>query len=98
IYNAPRRNPVVRFLLGLWPFYLTLKMFETSSTTIEQLRKILFPEVATVRINDAFPQNEFATDLLESSVKKLEMLNSLGRQSFGNHERDLKELFGWGGS
>lgn len=95
IYNEPRHNPVVRFVLGLWPFYLTLKMFETSSATIEQLRKILFPEVATVRINEAFPQNEFATDLLESSVKKLEMLNSLGRQSFGNHERDLKKVFGW---
>ncbi len=26
IYNEPRRNLIVRFVLGLWPFYLTLKI------------------------------------------------------------------------
>ena len=95
IYNEPRRNPVWRFVLNCWPLYFTRRMLETSSITIEELRKILFPELKAIRINDAFPQSEYATDLLESDLDKLQKLNSLGRESFGNHESELKGLFGW---
>ncbi len=95
IYDEPRRNPFKRFILNLWPLYFTRKMLETSSATIEQLRKILFPEVLTVRINEAFPGKAFSTDLLESDKEKLEKLNSLGSESFGNYELELKRVFGW---
>ncbi|MGE0128961.1 MAG: patatin-like phospholipase family protein [Blastocatellales bacterium] len=95
IYNEPQRKFYYRLLFKLWPFYLTPKILDASTNTIEQLRAILFPEVQTVRINDAFPQKEYETDLLESDRDKLMKLNSLGRESFAKQEGRLKEVFGW---
>ena len=94
-YKEPQRSMYYRALFSLWPFYLTAKVLETSTNTIEQLRSILFREVATVRIDDSFPQKEYETDLLEADREKLVKLNSLGRESFARQERELKVVFGW---
>jgi uncharacterized protein len=95
IYKEPKPKLMKRFLLRFETFHLVLKMLEANTTTIDQLRRILFPDVSCVRINDAFTQNEYATDLLESDISKLRRLNALGRESFSKCERELKEKFGW---
>jgi predicted acylesterase/phospholipase RssA len=92
-YNEPKKNAFHQMLFGLWPFRHMAKMFNTSSTTIEQLRTVLFPGIACVRINEAFPQPEYATDLLEADVDKLKTLHSLGRQSFARFEREFRQTF-----
>jgi len=95
VYNEPQRKFYYEMLFKLWPFYLTPKILDANTNTIEQLRAILFPDVQTVRINDAFPQKEYETDFLDSDRDKLVKLNSLGRESFAKQERQLKDLFGW---
>ena len=65
-------------------------MFNISSTTIEQLRVVLFPHVSCVRISEAYPQPEYATDLLDADTTKLRKLFTLGRESFGKYERDVR--------
>ena len=65
-------------------------MFNISSGTIDQLRIVLFPQVACVRVSESYPQPEYATDLLESDVKKLMKLHSLGRESFAKYEKEIR--------
>jgi patatin-like phospholipase/acyl hydrolase len=95
IYKEPKPSLKQRFLLRFEIYHLVLKMLEANTTTIDQLRRILFPDVDCVRINDAFPQEEYATNLLESDTNKLKKLNTLGRESFSKYEKDLKAKFGW---
>jgi hypothetical protein len=68
------------------------KMFNISSTTIEQLRVVLFPEVPCVRISEAYPQPEYATDLLEADIDKLRKLQTLGRESYARFEADVRKI------
>ena len=89
-YNEPKRSAFHKVLFSLWPFRHIAKMFNISSTTIEQLRVVLFPDVPCVRISDAYPQPEYATDLLEADTTKLRTLFTLGRKSFGKYERDIR--------
>lgn len=71
---------------------LLQKTFEFSSRSMEQIRPLLFPDVRTVRINDVYTGSEMATDMLEVCERKLDLLWQRGRQSFANHERELKNL------
>jgi predicted acylesterase/phospholipase RssA len=91
-YNEPKKTVFHEVLFSLWPFRHINKMFNVSSTTIEQLRVILFADIACVRINEAYAQPEYATDLLDSDVKKLRKLNTLGRESFAKFERDVRNV------
>ena len=59
---------------------------------MEQLRAILFKRIQTVRINDTFDRPEMATDLMESDLKKLNILYQEGGESFAKHEDALKIL------
>ncbi len=54
------------------------------------LRIVLFPHVPCVRVSESYPQPEHATDLLESDVRKLKTLHSLGRESFDKHEQAIR--------
>ncbi len=90
-YNEPRRSFMHKLLFSIWPFRHIAKMFNISSTTIEQLRVVLFPQVPCVRISEAYPQPEYATDLLEADTTKLRKLFTLGRESYGKYERDVRE-------
>ena len=92
-YNEPKKSILHRLIFGWWPFRHIAKMFNINSTTIEQLRTVLFPSIHCVRISEAYPQPEYATDLLEDDVKKLKVLHSLGRDSFAKNEKALKILF-----
>lgn len=70
------------------------KRFEDVKTGLgmEQLRLVLFKQIATVRINDTFERPEMATDLMEHNLTKLNMLYQRGRESFAKHEEQLKEF------
>jgi hypothetical protein len=89
-YNEPKRSWFHQIIFTLWPFRHIAKMFNISSKTIDQLRVVLFPQVPCVRISESYPQPEYATDLLESDVKKLKTLHSLGRESFAKHESEIR--------
>jgi predicted acylesterase/phospholipase RssA len=95
IYKEPKPTLWHRFLFSFDSARLVRKVLEANTNTIEQLRLILFPDVECVRINDAFSQEEYATDMLESNIDKLKKLNTLGRESFSKCESQLKRKFGW---
>ena len=91
-YNEPKRSVFHQMIFRLWPFRHIAKMFNISSTTIDQLRLILFPQVACIRVSESYPQPEYATDLLESDLDKLKKLHSLGREFFAKYENQIREL------
>ena len=73
---------------------LLQKTVNVNTASMGQLRSILFKDVRTVRINDHFERPEMATDLLESNLKKLNMLYQRGGESFAKYEDELKEIMG----
>jgi predicted patatin/cPLA2 family phospholipase len=78
--------------LGFTSLELLQKTLNVNTTSMEQLRFVLFDKINTVRINESFTQPEMATHLLESDRKKLQMLYQRGSASFGAHEADLRQL------
>lgn len=92
-YLEPKATWKHKFLFKYTSARLILKMLTLSSATIDQLRRILFPLVHTVRINDSNHQPEYATDLMEYEVSKLRMLHAFGRKSFSDHEKEISPLF-----
>lgn len=68
------------------------KTLEINTATMEQLRKILFPDIRTERISEAFTQPEMTTDMFEHDQAKLDLLRQRGLESFGNFEPRLREL------
>ena len=71
---------------------LLQKTLNINTSSMEQLRLILFKDVRTVRINDTFQQPEMATDLMESNLTKLDILYQRGSESFAKREIELKDL------
>jgi predicted acylesterase/phospholipase RssA len=69
---------------------LLQKTLEINTQSMDQLRKLLFSDVPTVRISDTFERPEMATDLLEHNLEKLSILHQRGRDSFAAHEAQLK--------
>jgi predicted acylesterase/phospholipase RssA len=78
--------------LGFTGLQLLQKTLDVNTTSMEQLRSILFKEIQAVRINDTFRQPEMATDLLEADLEKLNLLYQRGWESFGAHENALRQL------
>ncbi len=70
---------------------LLQKTLEINTQSMDQLRQILFHDVPTVRISDAYVTPEMATDLLEHDIKKLGVLFQRGRESFASRETQLRE-------
>lgn len=75
-----------------WLVRLLQKTFEFNTRSMEQMRCIMFKDVQTERINDAFKQPEMATDMFEHDLGKLDILWQRGRQSFAAREEQLKKL------
>ncbi len=71
---------------------LLLKTFQTNTTSMEQLRMILFRDTPTVRINDTFVRPDMAAGLFEADLKKLNLLRLRGAESFAPRETDIKHL------
>ena len=70
---------------------IILKLLKTSSNTVETLRKLLFADVMTVRIDDT--NNDYKTDFIESNRNKLDTIFQLGRKSFERAEPEVRRLF-----
>lgn len=99
VYPEPKRwTPknafmwVVKVCLGFTALQLLQKTLSVNTTSMEQLRSILFNEIQAVRINDTFQQPEMATDLLEADLTKLDLLYQRGWESFASHEKALRAL------
>lgn len=78
--------------LGFTGLQLLQKTLNVNTTSMEQLRFILFNDIQAVRINDTFQQPEMATDLLEADLQKLNLLYQRGWESFAAHEQALRRL------
>jgi len=70
---------------------LLQKTLEINTQSMDQLRKVLFHDVPTIRISDSYVTPEMATDLLEHDLTKLDVLFQRGRESFASREKQLRE-------
>lgn len=89
-------DPKPRLMMRLAKKYivsvqLLQKTLEINTQSMDQLRRILFHDVPTIRISDSFTQPEMATDLLEHDLRKLGVLFQRGRESFASREKQLRE-------
>ncbi|MVT00653.1 patatin-like phospholipase family protein [Devosia marina] len=71
---------------------LLQKTFDISTQSMEQLRSVLFGNVHTVRVNDAFVSPDMATDIFEHDLDKLSILIQRGSESFASKEKDISRL------
>jgi hypothetical protein len=99
LYPEPPNWKKMGRLLGGWDFVrhgfssdFLQKILGTNTSSMEVLRKILFKDVQTIRINDAFIEPAMATDLLEHDLEKLNRLVQKGRLSYAAHEKQIKEF------
>lgn len=65
------------------------KTMEISTQSMDQLRKVMFRDVETIRIHAKYTQPEMATDMLEVDLEKLGLLWQRGRDSARDLEVDL---------
>jgi len=93
-YPAPPLKKFTKAWLVSWAEEAELiqKTFNINAQSMEQLRRILFPHVDTVRVSEAFTEPTMATDLLEHDLDKLDLIHTRGRESFGKMEADIREL------
>ncbi|KVU48468.1 patatin [Burkholderia ubonensis] len=92
IYPDPRPGLLMRLAKKyLVSVQLLQKTLEINTQSMDQLRQILFHDVPTIRISDAYVTPEMATDLLEHDLRKLDILFQRGRESFASRERQLRE-------
>lgn len=84
-YSAPRYHGLKRLLHLIKGVGVLQKTSGINTEATEQLRRDLFPDVATLRINDHFGQHGVATDFIESDVRKFDRLFQCGRKSFARH-------------
>jgi predicted acylesterase/phospholipase RssA len=68
------------------------RLLEINTQSMDELRRVLFAKVPTVRINTKYTSPEMATDMLEADMEKLGKLWSRGRDSAREVEADLKKL------
>lgn len=78
-----------RYLLSV---QLLQKTLEINTASMDQLRKVLFSQVPTVRINQTFDKPEMATDMFEHDLGKLNLLRQRGAESFAEREGDVRKL------
>jgi patatin-like phospholipase/acyl hydrolase len=91
----PEPNPSMKMWFAkkfLVSVQLLQKTLEINTQSMDQLRQVLFKDVPTIRISDAYTQPEMATDLLEHDLKKLGVLFQRGRESFALREKELREF------
>ncbi len=93
-YPTPRIKKMSKawFMSFVEEAELTQKTFNINAQSMEQLRRILFPDVHTVRVSEAFTEPAMATDLLEYRIDKLDIIHTRGKESFGKQEADLRAL------
>lgn len=92
IYPEPKPG----FLVGIAKKWLAVqllqKTLEINTQSMDQLREVLFKDIASIRISDTFEQPEMATDLLEHKLDKLNILRQRGSESFAAREVQLRKF------
>lgn len=91
-YPEPRRWGLGKFKREFFLSKLLQTTLNLNTNSMEQLRNLLFLDIPTVRISNAYTEPHMATDLMEHDLKKLSMLHSRGRESFGRRENELQTL------
>ena len=93
-YPSPKASvwSLRRWLGYMFTVRLLQKSMEINTQSMDQLRKVLFADVPTVRINNKYTQPEMATDMFEADVQKLDLLWQRGRDSAREQETDLKNF------
>jgi len=71
---------------------LLQKTLEINTQSMDQLRSILFRDIPTIRVSDAFERPEMATDLLEHDLNKLNILRQRGRDSYASRQQAIEKL------
>jgi hypothetical protein len=93
-YPAPKlRMWKARKWLGKLPSVeLLQKSLEINTQSMDQLRKVLYREVPTIRISNRYTQPVMATDMFEANRDKLDLIYSRGRDSARELEPQLREF------
>ena len=91
-YPKPKHGFLARLKNSLLLVQLLNKTLEVNTTSMDQLRQLLFSNVPTVRISDSFDKIEMATDMFEHDPKKLNLLRQQGGESFARREGDVNQL------
>lgn len=94
--NYPEPKPSF-FTKARWYKYLLSvqllqKTMEINTQSMDQLRTILFRNIATIRISETFSTPDMATDLFEYNLAKLNILRQRGSESFAKNEDELKKF------
>lgn len=92
IYPEPKYNFLVKMVKKWVAIQLLQKTFEINTQSMDQLREVIFKDVATIRISDTFERPEMATDLLEHRLDKLNLLRQRGADSFATREGQLRSF------
>lgn len=91
-------TPKPAFLSKMWlagyleSVQLLQKTLEINTQSMDQLRRVLYHDVQTIRISETFEKPEMATDLFEHDLDKLNLLRQRGVESFAKHEAALAQL------
>lgn len=91
-YPEPKRGFFARQVNSFLPVQLLQKTLEVNTSSMDQLRRLLYTDVPTVRISDTFDKPEMATDMFEHNPKKLNLLRQQGVESFARREADVRKL------
>lgn len=92
--NYPEKG---RLLKKAFSFFGTtntvMTLLKTSSNSIETVRRLLFDDIYTLRIDESFTDKRYKTDFLESDPEILRKIFQLGRESFGRREGELHRFW-----
>lgn len=91
-YPEPRYSFFDRMKRRFWLVQLLQKTLEVNTSSMDQLRMLLYADVPTVRISDTFDKPEMATDMFEHDLGKLNLLRQQGVESFARREGDIRTL------
>ena len=83
---------VKRIAQRLMTVELLQKTLDVNTISMDVLRLILFKDVQTVRISEAYTTPDMATDMFEHDLTKLNLLRQRGCESYGLFEEDIRTL------
>lgn len=92
VYPEPKPGLLMWMAKKWLAVQLLQKTLEINTQSMDQLREILFKDIATIRISDTFERPEMATDLMEHNIEKLNILRQRGGDSFASREKQVREL------
>lgn len=95
-YPEKKLSFINRSLIRISELFLTEKILECNSNINNFIVNNIFssyPKVKIVRINDTYSEKKYETNLLETETEKLKQMFALGKKSYQNSERELKQKF-----